>query len=192
MENLGAPCGLLDPAGVRETEFAWGGAGRRKFTNLAPCATDNMNPHQEMKSTGSTSVAPDSPWVWLVDSRREALRATEFDWPQVAGEPLRGKATYQPAVPPSPQAAVQQPIPGLETGWERFTGARKPVVDRSGSIGLPALCSALWPSGIIGGIVALKTVCWPGKFTSAGPSPPAFWPSSPSFWPCTILSSKRT
>jgi hypothetical protein len=60
----------VDPAGLRETEFigVMLAAGFR-IANPAARIRINKIAHQERKSTGSTSVAPDLPWVWRVESR---------------------------------------------------------------------------------------------------------------------------
>jgi hypothetical protein len=58
-----------------------------------------MMPPQEKGTTGYTSFFRDLHGLGWWTVADEALRATEYGWPQVAGKPLRGKATYQSAVP---------------------------------------------------------------------------------------------
>jgi len=42
----------LDPAGLRETEFIWGGSRRRKPTGLAPFATVFRGPIKKVRKRG--------------------------------------------------------------------------------------------------------------------------------------------
>jgi hypothetical protein len=72
-----------------------------------------------------------------------ALRATDNGWPQVAGGPLRGTELGWSTVLSKPQAAVQQPYPGLRTSQDASTWPRKPSVGHSGAGNLPAVRPAL-------------------------------------------------
>jgi hypothetical protein len=91
----------VDPAGLARPSLSEGANGAESLPAWRHSPRFFRGSASNPEGNGVHQLVSRMPWVW---------------WPQVAGSPLRGKAIGRPAVPPSPQAAVQQWVPGPENG----------------------------------------------------------------------------
>ena len=103
---------------------------------------------------------------WAAGCAIEAPLGPKYGRVPFPGEPIGGKATYRSAVPPKPQAAVQQWVPGPKNGSQGGLRVGRPIAAHSSPFIPPAMRPSLFPGGVGKGLLGVRaSFTWPhGRF----------------------------